>query len=34
MKTAGIAITAENGWDMTFWTTDADGLPLPRALAA
>lgn len=34
MKTAGIAVTAENGWDMTFWTTDADGLPFPRALAA
>lgn len=33
MKTAGIAITAENGWDMSFWTTDSDGLPLPRALA-
>lgn len=32
MKAANIAINTENGWDMTFWTTDADGLPIPQAL--
>lgn len=32
MKEANIGITAENGWDMSFWTTDADGLPIPKNL--
>lgn len=28
MKNANIAITAANGWNMNYWTTDADGLPI------
>lgn len=33
MKEANIAVTEENGWDLSFWTTDADGLPIPKNLA-
>lgn len=33
MKAAQIAVTAENGWDMEFWTVDEDGLPLPLSLS-
>lgn len=31
---AAVTVDAENGWDMTFWTTDSDGLPIPVTLAA
>lgn len=30
---AAVTVDADNGWDMTFWTTDSDGLPIPVALA-
>lgn len=32
MKAANISVTEENGWDISFWTTDADGLPVPKTL--
>ncbi len=31
---AAVKVSADNGWDMTFWTTDSDGLPIPVTLAA
>ena len=31
---AAVTVDADNGWDMTFWTTDSDGLPIPVTLAA
>lgn len=30
---AAVKVSADNGWDMTFWTTDSDGLPIPVTLA-
>ena len=33
MKDANVQVSAENGWDMNFWTSDADGLPIPKTLA-
>ena len=30
---AAVTVSADNGWDMTFWTTDSDGLPIPVTLA-
>ena len=32
--TAEVTVSAENGWDMDFWTTTADGLPIPKSLGA
>lgn len=32
--TAEVTVSAENGWDMNFWTTTADGLPIPKSLNA
>ena len=32
--TAEVTVSAENGWDMNFWTTPADGLPIPKSLNA
>ena len=32
--TAEVTVSAENGWDMDFWTTTADGLPIPKSLNA
>lgn len=29
-----VTVSAENGWDMDFWTTTADGLPIPKTLNA
>lgn len=31
---AEVTVSAENGWDMDFWTTTADGLPIPKSLGA
>ena len=31
---AEVTVSAENGWDMDFWTTTADGLPIPKTLNA
>lgn len=31
---AEVTVSAENGWDMDFWTTTADGLPIPKSLNA
>lgn len=31
---AAVKVSADNGWDMTFWTTGNDGLPIPVTLAA
>ena len=25
-------VTAANGWDMNFWTTDSYGAPIPKAI--
>ena len=30
---AAVKVSADNGWDMTFWTTDESGLPIPVTLA-
>ena len=30
---AAVTVSEANGWDMTFWTSDADGLPIPVSLA-
>ena len=29
---AAVTVSEANGWDMEYWTTDADGLPIPRTL--
>ena len=29
-----VTVSAENGWDMNFWTVGADGLPLPKTLVS
>lgn len=31
---AEVTVSAENGWDMDFWTTTSDGLPIPKSLNA
>ena len=31
---AEVTVSAENGWDMDFWATTADGLPIPKTLNA
>ena len=31
---AEVTVSAANGWDMDFWTTTADGLPIPKSLGA
>lgn len=31
---AEVTVSAENGWDMDFWMTTADGLPIPKSLNA
>ena len=31
---AEVTVSAENGWDMDFWTTTAAGLPIPKTLNA
>ena len=31
---AEVTVSAENGWDMDFWMTTADGLPIPKSLGA
>ncbi len=29
-----VTVSAENGWDMNFWTVGSDGLPLPKTLVS
>ncbi len=31
---AEVTVSAENGWDMDFWTVTSDGLPIPKTLNA
>ena len=31
---AAVTVSAENGWDMSYWTTDANGAPIPKTLVS